>query len=336
MAYQLALIEETIGFASVVESFGVYMNRCLYNPDTGFYSSGRGAAGGRRGDFITSPEVGPLFGAVVGLAINTWWVDAGRPDSFPVVDLGSGPGGLLRALELAAPSCSAAWTLSGIDRADKTPAPSNVHGAIVIANELLDNVPFDIGLRGAGGDQRLMLDGDPPNHSTAWEPLEQPVPVAVPDGQPFPILSDASQLISEVLAQEPLRVVAFDYGRPTTTELADRGGWLRTYQQHKRGEDPFLDPGAWDITTDIAVDQLPPPSLVSSQAEFLDRHGIGAMVEEGRSYWRAHAAAPDVAAMRMRSRVREAEALLDPDGLGGFLCMEWERPGQRADPGHQS
>jgi hypothetical protein len=27
--------------------------------------------------------------------------------------------------------------------------------------------------------------------------------------------------------------------------------------------------------------------------------------------------------MKMRSRISEAEALLDPDGLGGFLVVEW-------------
>jgi hypothetical protein len=27
--------------------------------------------------------------------------------------------------------------------------------------------------------------------------------------------------------------------------------------------------------------------------------------------------------MRMRSRVSEAEALLDPEGLGGFSVLEW-------------
>ena len=311
-------------FASVVEPFGVYMDRCLYDPDTGFYAARRGAAGGRRGDFITSPEVGPLFGAVIGQAIDRWWRAAGEPSSFPVVDLGSGPGGLLRALELAAPACSAAWTLTGIDRADKEPVATDLFGAVVIANELLDNVPFDIGMRGDGGDQRLVVDGRPPEHSTAWQRLERAVPVDVAAAQPFPILANASRLISELLTQSPMRVVAFDYGQPTTAELAERGGWLRTYRQHQRGEDPFADPGAWDITTDIAVDQLPSPDHVCSQADFLTGHGIDTLVEDGRSYWHAHASAPDLAAMRMRSRVREAEALLDPTGLGGFLCLEWE------------
>ena len=30
--------------------------------------------------------------------------------------------------------------------------------------------------------------------------------------------------------------------------------------------------------------------------------------------------------MAMRSRVREAEALLDPAGLGGFTVLEWACP----------
>jgi hypothetical protein len=33
----------------------------------------------------------------------------------------------------------------------------------------------------------------------------------------------------------------------------------------------------------------------------------------------------DLAALRARSRVREAEALLDPDGLGAFRVVEWVR-----------
>jgi hypothetical protein len=58
------------------------------------------------------------------------------------------------------------------------------------------------------------------------------------------------------------------------------------------------------------------------QASFLESHGIAAAVEEGRTYWEAHASQPDVRAMIMRSRVSEAEALLDPSGLGAFTVAE--------------
>ena len=53
---------------------------------------------------------------------------------------------------------------------------------------------------------------------------------------------------------------------------------------------------------------------------------IDDLVAEGKRYWEAHAAAPDLTAMRMRSRVNEAEALLDPAGLGAFWVGEWDAP----------
>jgi SAM-dependent MidA family methyltransferase len=62
-----------------------------------------------------------------------------------------------------------------------------------------------------------------------------------------------------------------------------------------------------------------------TQAEFLHEFGIGALVDEGRAAWQRAVAAPDLAAMVMRSRVREAEALLDPAGLGGFSVVQWRR-----------
>ena len=60
-----------------------------------------------------------------------------------------------------------------------------------------------------------------------------------------------------------------------------------------------------------------------SQAQFLQLHGIGELVDEGRAAWTAAAARPDVRAVAMRSRVAESEALLDPAGLGGFSVLEW-------------
>ena len=63
--------------------FAAVVDLALYDEDGGFYSTGGQA--GRRGDFLTSPEVGPLFGAVVAGALDTWWDQAGRPDEWTVV-----------------------------------------------------------------------------------------------------------------------------------------------------------------------------------------------------------------------------------------------------------
>ncbi len=303
--------------------FDEYMERCLYDPEGGFYASARGIAG-RRGDFITSPEVGPLFGAVLARALDQWWDELGRPDPFPVIDLGTGPGTLLRSLTLAAPRCSKAWELIGVDRANNITLPPVLENGIVIANELLDNMPFRIVRRIESGWEEVEVTDD----GERWIPLDTDPDLDVPTGKPAPLLTEAVQLVENVLARRPSRLVAFDYGTATTGELADRGGWLRTYRNHERGDDPYDRPGSWDITTDIAVDQLPPPTSVISQSDFLVKHGIGELVAEGRAHWIEHAARPDLLAMRMRSRVSEAEALLDPDGLGSWLCMQWQGPAE--------
>ena len=71
------------------------------------------------------------------------------------------------------------------------------------------------------------------------------------------------------------------------------------------------------------MDQLAEPDSVRTQAQFLRRWGIDELVADGEHYWAAHAAAPDLDAIRMRSRSVEARALLDPSGLGTFTVAEW-------------
>ena len=124
-------------------------------------------------------------------------------------------------------------------------------------------------------------------------------------------------------------VLVFDYGAPTV-ELASRPamGWLRTFRDQQRGSHPFDAPGSQDITCDVAVDQLQidhPFTDVETQVEFLRGHGIDDLVDRGRALWNERAHLGDLAAIRGRSAVREAEALLDPDGLGAFTVLHWER-----------
>lgn len=87
----------------------------LYDVDHGFYSGG-GGAGRRRGDFITSPEVGPLFGAVMARALDEWWHQLGEPDPFVVVECGAGPGTLAKSIQTAQPACLTATTYALVER----------------------------------------------------------------------------------------------------------------------------------------------------------------------------------------------------------------------------
>jgi SAM-dependent MidA family methyltransferase len=124
-------------------------------------------------------------------------------------------------------------------------------------------------------------------------------------------------------------LLVVDYVTARTAQLATQPWrqWLRTYRGHERGDHYLVDPGTQDITAQVALDQLLPPDAVRTQAQLLQLWGIDELVDEGRREWAANASAPTVASMTMRSRVREAEALLDPAGLGGFMALTWQIEG---------
>jgi SAM-dependent MidA family methyltransferase len=124
-------------------------------------------------------------------------------------------------------------------------------------------------------------------------------------------------------------VAAFDY-TSTTGAMASQPwrDWLRTYRGHDHGDHPLREPGRQDITCDVALDQLAvvqEPDAVRTQAQFLAYHGVDELVAEGRRVWEDRAQVGDLAAVRGRSRIREADALTDPDGLGRHTVVEWVR-----------
>lgn len=307
--------------ATPVEAF---VERALYAPD-GFYESG-GRAGRRGASFLTSPEVGPLFGAVVARALDAWWGEAGRPDEWVVVDAGAGPGTLARAILAADAACAPALRLVCVERtvAQRALHPDGATSAdalpgvadVIVANELLDNLPFGLLERTPDGWRPvLVVDGGRTTPDSG--------------GQRIPVAADAAAWVAG--ARRRLRpggrLVCLDYA-DTTAALARRPwtDWVRAFAGHERVEHPFAGPGTRDVTVVVPWDQLPPADETLDQAAWLRRHGIEGLVEEGRRHWAGHAAAPDLLAMRMRSRVAEAEALLDPAGLGAFTVGEWRAP----------
>jgi len=90
-------------------TFAAYMEAALYHEPDGFFARGGGA--GRAGaDFVTSPEVGSLFGALVARALDRSWLDLGAPDPFVVVEAGAGRGRLAADVLRAEPACAPALT----------------------------------------------------------------------------------------------------------------------------------------------------------------------------------------------------------------------------------
>lgn len=315
------------------------MHLALYG-EGGFYST-TGRAG-RRGDFITSAEVGPLFGAVLSRAIDNVWSSLGQPDGFHIVEVGAGPGTLARSIVAAQPQClvrgeytaveiSAAQRALHPDTVTSTSAlPSIIEHGVVIANELLDNLPFQLWVYDNGwrkshiieqgeGFAEILLHGEVPSC----------LPSRAPHGARAPVHAVAVKWLEDVLALLGNgSVLVFDYCTPLTAEVASMPWrqWLRTYAEHQRGVHYLRNVGEQDITTQVCIDQLAAvrePDAVRSQAQFLQRWGIDELVAMGKTVWQENASRPTLEAMKMRSRVSEAEALLDESGLGNFTVLEW-------------
>lgn len=318
--------------------FDEFMHHALYGAH-GFYTAAGGRAG-RRGDFLTSPEVGPLFGAVVARWVDAEFERQGRPDGFTVVEVGAGPGALARSVLLAAPHLRGRYLAVEVSAAQRASHPDGVQSSaelpaqplpgVVIANELLDNLPFRLAVHDGGWREALVQVGPDGRPSEVLAPAPQEwawLPRSAPHGARVPVQAAAGEWVAA--ARRALHpggtVLAFDYCTARTAALALEPWrtWLRTYRGHERGEHYLRSIGEQDITAQVCLDQLPEADAVRTQAQFLQRWGITELVEEGRLAWEAAAGRPDLAALRMRSRVREAESLLDPAGLGGFVAVEW-------------
>ena len=297
--------------------FDAFVEQALYGP-TGFFTGGGGA--GRRADFITSPEVGPLFGAVVARAL------AGEE---VVVEAGAGRGTLARAVRAAgwqgrwvcverSARLRAEAAAAGLEVAEDLPEVAGT----VVANELLDNLAFRLFERTAAGWAEVYVqDGREVLAATDHDPS-----VEADVGARVPLQEQASAWVEQARVRG--RVLVFDYA-DTTASLARRPwrDWLRTYRGHARGGHPVEAPGSQDITCEVAVDQLPAPARDRSQAEWLRAHGLDDLVEEGRRLWQARAHLGDLEALRGRSRIGEADALTEEGGLGAFRVLEWPAGG---------
>ena len=332
-------VSAAIAAAGGAISFEKFMELSLYSPN-GFYST-IGQAG-RRGDFITSPEVGPLFGAVIAQAIDARWRELGRPKNFSVIEVGAGPGTLARSVlradlesraaitYVAVESSSAQRSSHPVEVISQATMPTTPTTGMIIANELLDNLPFRLFVFDNQWQEAFVVERDGKfqevlrkvDDTPAWLPQNPPL------GTRLPVQRQAQQwLTTSLQILERGSLVIFDYCMTSrhAASLPWRN-WLRTYRQHKLGEHYLSQPGEQDITNHLMLDQLEmvcKPSNISSQSGWLIEHGLNSLVDEGRSYWRAHAVKPDLQAMLMRSRVSESESLCALDGLGNFTVLEW-------------
>lgn len=220
-----------------------------------------------------------------------------------------------------------------------------VRRGVVLANELFDNLPFRIVERTAGGwsEVRVGLDDDtgfvevvvPALPELEAEAERVAAGSAVPSGARLPVPTGTHEWLAacgRALRRGQLLVV--DYA-DTAASLARRGQgeWLRTYRAHERGGPPLAAPGTQDITGDVPAEHLVHIAgrngfrLVEAptQRVWLESLGIDELVADARRRWRDRAAIGDLEALHARSWITEAEALTDPNGLGGHAVFVFDR-----------
>jgi SAM-dependent MidA family methyltransferase len=327
--------------------FDEFMDEALYGA-SGFYVRG-GRPAARGGDFATAPELGTLFARCIAGYLDRTWNDLGRPDPFVVIEGGAGRGTLCRDVLAHVETCSDALqyvmvervahqraaALAAVAASERVGAvaalPAGPLVGVVLANELLDNLPFRLLERSATGWQEVhvLREGaaevllDAPADAAAM--AEALAPDAAP-GARVPLQLKAAVWVRRALGLLTRgRVLTFDYGVRATAELAERlqGGWLRTYRSQRRGHGPLQVPGTADITCDVAFDQLPPGATLSTQADWLAAAGIESMTARARALWQRSRSNPTAETLAARTLLDEANALTSPDGMGAFLVAEW-------------
>ena len=244
-----------------------------------------GRAGRRGGAFLTSPEVGPLFGAVLARYLDAQWLALGRPDPFTVVDAGAGPGTLARAILAAQPSCRAAMRYVAVEvsAAQRALHPADVESrdelpdgpidGVIVANELLDNLPFRLCVFDGNWREAFVVDAGEGRFAELLSAPLDPVPVVLPSTPVLGSRAPAARCRGGMgrRARSRLRsgsLLVIDYCRPTTASMAARPwrDWLRTYRGHERGDHYLAGPGSQDITVEIALDQFPAPDAVARRS----------------------------------------------------------------------
>ena len=332
-------ISSAIAVAGGAISFENFMDLALYS-ENGFYTK-TGRAGRRGGDFITSPEVGPLFGAVLARALDAWWKELGSPSQFDVVECGAGPGTLARSILAAQPECAHAlhYVAVEVSASQRAMHPQGVESretmpdgpitGVVLANELLDNLPFRLFVFDNQWQEAFVEERD----GKFLEVLCTPkiIPTCLPEsallGSRAPVQDAAASWVRDCLSKiDRGRLLLIDYYSSSTSEIAltPWREWLRTYHDQDRGNHYLIEPGSQDITAQVMLDQLPVGFTASTQAAFLQQWGIDELVREGNAYWENMKTAPDLAAMKMRSRSTEAKSLTDSTGLGASICIRYE------------
>ena len=260
--------------------FNRYMQLVLYAPGLGYYVAGARKFGAA-GDFVTAPELTPLFGATLARQVSPI-LDA--TEDRDIVEFGAGSGKLAADLLNALAEADAAprryrivevspelaqrqrATIARLapkhaDRIDWLQSPPDRVAGAVVMNEVLDAVPPSIVVRADGQwrEQGVVLSDDGVL-AQASRPLTDARLAALATAR-FPQGDYASEVnpAAEALVEDVGRRLAagallvIDYGFPRAEYYHPQraGGTLMAHYRHRAHGDPLRWPGLTDLTAHV-------------------------------------------------------------------------------------
>ena len=267
--------------------FSRFMELALYAPGLGYYSAGARKFG-EEGDFVTAPELGPIFAACIAESVAPVLQQVGPSAVF--FELGGGSGAfaevaLKRLLELDAlpdrylilePSADLrerqrerlqqhlSPMLFELVEWPNGPLPGEWSG-VLFANEVIDALPTPrFAIRdGEVFEEYVVVEGD--DFARTLRPADAFLSNAVRHVEHRLEHSLAEGYRSEVLPQLPYWIQAVsggmqrgamlfvDYGHPRGEfyEPERSDGTLRAYYRHRTHAEPLLWPGLQDLTASV-------------------------------------------------------------------------------------
>jgi SAM-dependent MidA family methyltransferase len=298
--------------------FSRFMELALYAPGLGYYSAGARKFGAA-GDFVTSPEISPMYAK----CISRQATQVLRAVGGDILELGPGSGLLAADLfgELKEVGClpdrylllevspdlrerqraliaerfpGDAGRFEWIDR-----LPQRIRG-LVLANEVLDVVPFSLVHR-SGGEirERGVIVSEA---GFAWDDMPLPdgelrrrAAAVIPAGEDDYLteVSLAAEALVRTIAHalEAGLALFIDYGFPQREYYHPQRsmGTLRCHYRHRFHGDPFFMPGLQDITAHVDFTAMARAAEqggaevhgLTTQAYFLISCGLAILVSAG-------------------------------------------------------
>lgn len=276
-----AYIRERIRDSGGSISFAEFMHYALYAPGLGYYSAGARKFGAE-GDFVTAPEISPLFGKILARQCAQVLASA---DNGSVLEFGAGSGRLavdvLRTLAHldALPATYRIVEVSAdlrerqqqvlrdelpelVERVVWLDRMPGSHRGVIIANEVLDALPVERFLIRDGAVLQLRVidelgefvfvdEAAPEILVRAVKEIERDIGTPLPNNFISEVSLSAPGWIADVAASlQQGFVFLFDYGvaRAEYYSADHDEGWLQCHFRHRAHSDPLILPGIQDLT----------------------------------------------------------------------------------------